>query len=289
VVTIGILSPGAMGAALGRAWQGAGAQVVTTVAGRSKRTRGLAQGLTWLTSVDAVVAAADIVVSIVPPAQALANAEQVAAAAGRARVQPLVADLNAVSPGTMARVADILSEGGCRVLDGAVSGGPPAPGGTQTRLYLSGTDAATLAGLDGPGLHSIVVGDQPGQASAVKMCTAAVYKGTTALLLQALRTADAYGAVDAVVADWEAMLGMAPAEAARRIAVAAAKSDRFPSEMREIAATQGAAGRGSALYEAVAEVFEDVRRSALGEATPEEARGVDDVAAVVAMLRETAG
>jgi hypothetical protein len=44
-VTIGIFSPGAMGGALGRAWQQGGARVVSTVAGRSTRTRSLADSL----------------------------------------------------------------------------------------------------------------------------------------------------------------------------------------------------------------------------------------------------
>ncbi|MGI8417298.1 MAG: hypothetical protein ACR2P2_14065 [Nakamurella sp.] len=39
--TIGIVSPGAMGSALGGAWQRGGARVVDTVAGRSERTRAL--------------------------------------------------------------------------------------------------------------------------------------------------------------------------------------------------------------------------------------------------------
>lgn len=39
------------------------------------------------------------------------------------------------------------------------------------------------------------------------------------------------------------------------LAVAVAKSDRFPAEMEEIAATQEAAGQDGELYRAIAEVF----------------------------------
>ena len=57
---------------------------------------------------------------------------------------------------------------------------------------------SVLADLPGEGLRTRVVGDRPGQASAVKMCTASVYKGTTALWAQALQTADALGVLDVV-------------------------------------------------------------------------------------------
>ena len=65
------------------------------MAGRSERTARLAReaGLELLPGLDEVVAEADIVLSIVPPAEA----DAVAAALAGAR---LVADLNAVSPET---------------------------------------------------------------------------------------------------------------------------------------------------------------------------------------------
>lgn len=61
--------------------------------------------------------------------------------------------------------------------------------------------------------------------------------------------------------------------------MAIAKSDRFPSEMEEIAATQAAAGQGDALYTAIAEVYRRAYARSLHR-TPEEAakvRSLDDV------------
>ena len=98
MTTIGILWPGAMGSALGRAWGEGGVRVVTTVAGRSERTRRLARDLTLLGSVDEVVAASDAVVSIVPPARAVDQAHEIADAVTRTGRHPVVADLNAISP-----------------------------------------------------------------------------------------------------------------------------------------------------------------------------------------------
>ena len=53
------------------------------------------------------------------------------------------------------------------------------------------------------------------------------------------------------------------------LAVSATKADRFVGEMREIAATQASAGLTPALFEAMAEVYEALARSALAAEAPE--------------------
>ena len=147
MTTIGIVSPGAMGSGLGRSWQAGGARVVCTVNGRSERTRRLAEGLEWLPDLAAVVRAADVVVSVGPPDAAPELAAAIADACRHAQVTPLVADVNAIAPSTMTRVAAELTRAGCDVVDGAISGPPPRGDGTsRTTLYLSGPSAAVVAG-----------------------------------------------------------------------------------------------------------------------------------------------
>ena len=87
--------------------------------------------------------------------------------------------------------------------------------------------------------------DQEGGASAVKMCTASVYKGTVALLTQALLTAHANGVLAFVLDD----LGELADGAGRTIARSATKSGRYVGEMHEIASTQAAAGLTPELFE----------------------------------------
>jgi 23S rRNA A2030 N6-methylase RlmJ len=94
-----------------------------------------------------------------------------------------------------------------------------------------------------------------------------VYKGSTALLAQALRAADHYGVLEYVVDDLDDLA----ANAGRRLARAAAKSERFVGEMHEIAAAQEAAGLTPALFEAMAEVYAEIARTQLAHAAPEEA------------------
>lgn len=254
-----------MGAGLGGALRSGGARVVATTAGRSARTRRLAAGLDLLASLDEVVAAADVVLSVTPPAQALAAARGIAEAARRAGVTPIVADLNAVSPATMGRIAEACA--GLPVVDGSISGPPPSvrPG---ARVYLSGPRAADVAALPWDGrVEPVVLDGGLGAASALKMCTASVYKGLTALVTQAMRTAGRHGVLDQVLAD----LARNDLGSAAGVVVAATKAHRFVDEMREIAATQADAGLTPALFEAIAAIYAEVAGTELATGDPEAA------------------
>jgi 3-hydroxyisobutyrate dehydrogenase-like beta-hydroxyacid dehydrogenase len=284
MTTIGIVSPGAMGSALGRTWAAGGATVVATVAGRSERTRGLAEGLTLLDGLDDVVGSSDVVVSVCPPEAAADVLDAVLVSATACGARPLVADLNAVSPRTMEDLAVRAGAAGVDLVDGSISGGPPAPGG-DTLLYLSGARAAELADLPADGVRARVVGDRPGAASAVKMCTASVYKGTTAVWAQALQTGHHLGVLDVVLADLRERFPDTADRAARLVATATSKSGRFVAEMEEIAATQRAAGASGELFDGMAAVYRRLSATPLARLTPEQARDMADLDEVLRRLR----
>jgi 3-hydroxyisobutyrate dehydrogenase-like beta-hydroxyacid dehydrogenase len=254
-----------MGSAVGRALREGGAHVLTTVDGRSERTARLAReaGLECVPDLDAVTGA-DVVLSIGPPGEAEAIATEIAAAARRTSSRPLVADLNAISPETARRVGSVLATGELDLVDGSISGPPPSRPGT-TRIYLSGPRAGEVAALPFSGVDVIRVGDEVGTASAVKMCTASVYKGTVALLTQALLTARANGVLEHVLDD----LGELAEGAPRSIARSATKASRYVGEMHEIAATQAAAGLPPSLFEAMAEVYGALAERPAARASPE--------------------
>jgi 3-hydroxyisobutyrate dehydrogenase-like beta-hydroxyacid dehydrogenase len=265
VETVAVVSPGSMGSAMADALTRGGARVVATLAGRSERTSRLAgtAPLELLPDLGSVVREADVVLSIVPPEAAPAVAADIAQAAREQGAAPLLVDLNAIAPATVRALAD----GELELVDGSISGPPPWKPGT--RVYLSGPRAKEIAALPFEGVERIVVGDEVGSASAVKMSTASVYKGTTALLAQALRAAHANGVLDHVVADLRAAAPHLVANVERRVAVGASKSRRYVGEMREIAATQQAAGLTPALFVAIAEIYEAIAASPLARATPE--------------------
>ena len=283
MTTIGIVSPGAMGSALGRAWQSNGATAVATVQGRSERTRQLAEGLTLLDDLDAVVGAADVVVSVCPPSHAEAALRDIVAACRRTAARPLVADLNAVSPSVVSMLEQLADEAGLDFVDGAISG-PPPRAGTDTILYVSGPRAAELAELPATHVRGVVVGDRAGQASGVKMCTASIYKGTTALWAQALQTADELGVLDLVLDDLRLEFPDLVDRAGHQIAVAVSKSARFVGEMEQISLTQGEAGASPELFAAMAAVYRRLAATPLAGLSPEEATGLHDLREVLARL-----
>jgi 3-hydroxyisobutyrate dehydrogenase-like beta-hydroxyacid dehydrogenase len=253
--TVGIVSPGAMGSAVGAAYRAGGARVVGTLAGRSERTRGLADraGLEVLDDLDD---------------QARSIAADLAASAERTGARPLVSDWNAVSPATAREVAGIVEAVGLEFVDGSISGGPPRAD-YRTRVYLSGPRAPELAEAAPVRLDVRDVGAEVGLASAVKMCTASVYKGHTALLTHALVTAHANDVLAEVLDDLHDSFPAQIDRAARLLAVSTTKAARYVGEMREIADTQASAGLTPALFEAMAEVYVRLAETDLGAAAPE--------------------
>jgi 3-hydroxyisobutyrate dehydrogenase-like beta-hydroxyacid dehydrogenase len=269
MVTVAIVSPGFMGAGLGRVLGTGGARVVATVEGRSARTRRLAgeAALELLPSLFDVVAVADVVLSVTPPGQALAAAQSIANAARESGATPVVADLNAVSPATMARIARAWD--GLPAVDGSISGPPPTvrPG---ARIYLSGVQAADVAALPwGDNATAVVLGTGIGSASAVKMCTASVYKGLNALVTQAMRVAGRHGVLDRVLDD----LRRSGLDGSGGVASAATKAHRYVDEMLQIAATQADAGLTPALFEAYAQIYAGIATTGLAAGDPEAAGG----------------
>ena len=288
MITVGVVSPGAMGSAVGRVLAAGGVRVVATVEGRSARTAQLAEGIELLPGPDDVVAASGIILSIVPPGAALEVADAVARSAERVGARPLVADLNAVAPVTMRSVASRLERAGLAAVDGSISGPPPRAAGT-TIVYLSGPRAAEVASLDAPGLELRVVGESIGTASAIKMSTASFYKGQTALLAQALRAARSNGVLELVLDDIRRHYPDFVDEAPRLLQRIAAKSGRYVAEMEEIAATQEQAGLTPDLFSAFAAVYLGLSRTEAASGPLEQVDAEASLEDVLAALDEGAG
>jgi 3-hydroxyisobutyrate dehydrogenase-like beta-hydroxyacid dehydrogenase len=183
MAVVGILHPGAMGAAIGAALKANGHDVLWASAGRSDATRARAhaEALTDVGDLKSLASQADVVISICPPEFALTVANDVRVAG----FDGVYVDANAVSPRTALEIAP--------TVDGGVIGAPPRTAGT-TRLYLSGVDAKAVAALfDGSVLDARVLDDEIGTASALKMTYAAYTKRVSALLIALRETARANG------------------------------------------------------------------------------------------------
>jgi 3-hydroxyisobutyrate dehydrogenase-like beta-hydroxyacid dehydrogenase len=253
-VTIGLLHPGEMGAAVGKCLAGAGHRVLWVPEGRSAATRERAaeaglDGCGWAE----MAARSAVIVSVCPPHAALDVARQVAGFRG------LYLDANAVSPATAGEVAAIVAAGGAGFADGGIIGPPPAAPGL-TRLYLSGPRAAEVQVLFGGTDVDARVVPPPGSASAVKMAYASWTKGSAALLLAARALARAEGVEPVLLEEWGISQPGLERRSAAATGSATAKGWRWVAEMEEIAATMAAAGLPDGFHQAAAEIYREFQQ-----------------------------
>jgi 3-hydroxyisobutyrate dehydrogenase-like beta-hydroxyacid dehydrogenase len=253
-VTIGLLHPGEMGAAVGQCLAGAGYRVLWVPDGRSAATAARA-GAAGLTAAGGglaeLVRRSDVVLSVCPPHAAAAIAREVAGFG----FGGLYVDANAISPATAREVARIAGAGGAGYVDGGIIGTPPAVPGF-IRLYLSGARAGEVRRLFAGGdVDARVVEGDPCAASAVKMAYASWTKGSGALLLAARALARAEGVEEVLLGEWAISQPGLAERSARAAGSAAAKGWRWVAEMEEIAATMGAAGQPEGFHLAAAEIY----------------------------------
>lgn len=263
--TVAVVSAGEMGSGVGRLLSGAGVRVVTWLGGRSGRTRqrAAAAGMEELPDLPSLVREADVLLSIVPPASALELARAVGPAPDL-----LYVDCNAVSPDTVREVAGLVGE---RFVDAGIIGFAEAP-----RFYASGPHAAELAEL--PLDVRVLEGRAVGDASALKMCYAALTKGLTALATEQLLAAERLGLAAELQAELADSQPVLQAWTRRAVPNMFPKAYRWIAEMEEIAATLAAAGLTPKMLEGAAEVFRAVEAGERPELGVAAVAGADDQA-----------
>jgi 3-hydroxyisobutyrate dehydrogenase-like beta-hydroxyacid dehydrogenase len=269
--TVGLLSPGDMGSAVGKRIVEHGAEVVTCLVGRSDRTRGLAEasGIQDLTSYDDLVNSCDIVISIMVPSEALGAADSVSKAIASSQKALPYVDCNAIAPSTAKLIGTRIQEAGGKPIDAGIIGGPPRGPSPNTRFYASGQDADLLARLNDFGLDVRVIGDQIGQASGLKMCYAASTKGTSALMLELLIAARRLGLYDGLIEEF-GLSQEARLKSLNGLIGVPAKSRRWIGEMEEISKTFEEVGLTPHMFTGAADMFRLVGASELADETPED-------------------
>src|SRR5271166_5003701 len=103
-----IIAAGAMGSAVARRLTEKGGRVLTLLDGRSPSTRRRAEAAGMTGADEDQIAGQNIVLSIVPPAEALALAERLVPALTRSSLKPIFVDCNAIDVETVKRVAAII-------------------------------------------------------------------------------------------------------------------------------------------------------------------------------------
>jgi 3-hydroxyisobutyrate dehydrogenase-like beta-hydroxyacid dehydrogenase len=290
IETVAVLAPGDMGHAVAAVLKDRGLRVVTCLAGRSARTRALAAaaGVEDLADDEALVRAADALLSIVVPAQAEELAWRIAAALQRTGTDLLYVDCNAIAPESAREVGRVVERAGARFVDAGIIGPPPRRGADGTRFYASGAAAADFAQLRDHGLDVRVIGERAGDASAVKMCYAALTKGTTAIMTELLVAAERLGVSKPLRAEFEESQPEMLGRMWRAVPAMVPKAHRWVGEMEEIARTFAAAGLTPLTFEGAAALYALVADTPLGRVSPEEWAGAGrDCEQVVRELART--
>lgn len=267
VKTVGILSPGDMGHGVGRALRECnGLRVVTDLSGRSDRTQSLAAaaGFEDLGSLDAVVGASDLVLSIMPPAAAEGFAATLAERIGADG--PVFAEMNAVAPETVRRIAARFASD--RFVDGGIVG--PSPKGPKpTRFYVSGAPAPIMEALASERIAVRPLGPEIGRASAQKMLYSALNKGYWALQAAVLTAAERAGLSDELRAELAFSQPEVLSRMEDRIGLLPADAHRFHPEMVEIAAFFESLGMTTGFHRGAEDLFRLLARTPLAEETKE--------------------
>ncbi len=262
---IAVISPGNMGAGIGGRLAEHGAEIRTWLSGRSAASAERARRAGMAASDEGGIAAAQFILSIVPPGDALALAERLAPTLRAAPVKPVYMDCNAVNPETAARIAAVVEATGCPFIDGGIIGGPPAPGSKGPALYVSGPEAKRAAALNRHGLDIRVLEGPVGAASALKMSYAGITKGFTALGAAMALAATRAGAAEALhreLADSQpALLDWLTRQVPRMYP----KAYRWVAEMEAIAGFIGAPDAGGTILDGAAQLYRRIADDATGE------------------------
>jgi L-threonate 2-dehydrogenase len=255
---VAVIAPGMMGAAVGKRLADNGLKVLTSLKGRSQETLARAKAAGMVEASDNEIAAADFILSILPPGDALSLAERFAPALKASNAKPVYVDCNAINPATVERVAAAIAPTDCPFVDAGIIGSPPKPGDAGPRFYASGPAAPRFATLHEHGLDVRVLDGAMSAASALKMSYAGITKGTQAIGAAMMLAATRAGSADALFAELSSSQKEMFAWFKRGLALMPPKAYRWVAEMHEIADFVSEDPTAHELYEGAAHFYERI-------------------------------
>ena len=270
VNTVAIMSPGDMGHAVGQVLSESGIDVITCTDGRSQRTKNLAEmaGLRQVATLEDMVIQADLVLSIMVPSKAMSFVREISPHFESSKTPTYFADCNAVSPQSALAMAEVINQAGGKFIDGGIIGTAPTKGDTP-RFYVSGPDASVVMELDGRGIVVKAIGDKIGQASGIKMCYAALTKGTHTLHVALLTAAAKMGLTDDLKKEFEFSQKEHLIAMETGISRLPANAHRWIGEMEEISSTFESLGITPGFHNGAADAYRMLVRTTFSEETPE--------------------
>jgi 3-hydroxyisobutyrate dehydrogenase-like beta-hydroxyacid dehydrogenase len=270
IESVAILSPGDMGHAIGQLLRENELKVFTCLTGRSVRTCELSEkaGIIDVPNMNDLVEQSDVVMSVTVSEAVPGLCHEIADAVKATGTDLLFAECNAIAPSLSAEMQKVLNEGGARYVDASIIG-PPPRNGSSPRLYVSGDNATEMVQLRDFGLDVRNLGDQLGRASGIKMCYAAMTKGTAALHTELLIAAEKMGLSEELMVEFTNGHQSVVDRMESWIPSMPAKSRRWVSEMEEIEATFRDLGLTPNIFKGVADMYRMVGATSLGDENPE--------------------
>ena len=267
--TIAVVAMGDMGHAVARVLKEHGHEVITCLAERSDTSRRMAEraGARDVKDLVTLVTEADVFLSILPPAAALDLAQDAAVAMKSVGTALTYVDCNAVSPETVREIAGVIDDAGAPFIDAGIVGN--APGKATPRFYVSGPDTAAMEDLDGCGFLVKLCGSAPGEASAVKMCYAALTKGTFTLHTALLMAAKSLGVYETVLEEFQYSQCSTLSKMENSVPFIPADAGRWIGEMEEIATTFCEAGVTRSFHDGAASVLRVLAETPFADETRE--------------------
>ena len=240
-------------------------------------------GILDVSTFQALVSEADIILSILVPSRAAKVAEMVSETIIETQAKVLYADCNAISPQTTCRISETVANVGANYLDVSIIGPPPRSEGV-TRFYVSGPSLGLFSQLNQFGLDIRPLGDKVGKASAIKMCYAALTKGLSALCIELLTASKLLGVSESLASEFQLSQASLYERMERSIPSLPSKSRRWVGEMEEIAATFAELGLTPKILDGAADVFRFVGDTQLADLQPEDQEAFPIMQEVIAVL-----
>jgi len=160
--------------------------VITSIKGRSKKTKKLAidSGAEIVDSYEEVAKLSDILISSTSPKTALTIAKNYGMLCNGVFI-----DLNNISPQTTKKIATFLggNDSNSNFVDGAIIGKVSSNNST---ILVSGKNSDKIAILNSYGLNVKIISQKIGDASTIKMLRSIYTKGVTAIAHETFRAAD---------------------------------------------------------------------------------------------------
>lgn len=261
-IIVGLLFPGDMGLAIAEVLLKNNFRVITASEGRSQKTadRIKKSEIEDLVSLQKVVDASDIILSVNSPDKSVEIAEQISICLSDHHAKKIFVDLNSNTTESATRIDHICAAKNAVHINGAVLGASKDME-KDSVIVLSGKERKYILDLFDGIFNTKDAGENIESASAYKLLFSLVNKGINAVFFEAMTAAAHYGIVDELMTSLLSYLPGTFKDLEKTTPTYIPHIERRMHEMQGLSNMQKSQGLPSSISSATAETFELVNRS----------------------------